>query len=89
MGLVHIHHRVVAFRGGVDFGKIRDVAGHAENAIENHHAPGFFRQALQAVFQRTGGVVAKGNQFSRGEIAAIDDARVVLTVAKNGITVLG
>ncbi len=54
MGLVHIHRGMVAFCGGIDFGKFCDVAGHAEDAIENHNAPGFIGQALEAVFEGTG-----------------------------------
>ena len=33
--------------------------------------------------------MAKRNQLSRGEIAAVDDARVVLSIAKDGVAILG
>ena len=87
VGFVHIDKGAVALRHGDDFRQVGDVARHAEDTIENDQSTGFFRKALETVFERCGGVVPKWNQLRRRKLATIDDARMVLAVAEDGVSI--
>ena len=89
MSLIHIDHRAVTFRHGNNRGKVGDIAGHAENPIQNNHPTGLIRQTLEAIFQRLCGIVAEGNELRWSELAPIDDARMVFTIAKDRVPIFG
>ena len=79
----------MAFGRGNDFGEIGNIAGHAEDAVEDDQASRLFGHALEAIIQRGGRIVAERNKPCGRELASIDNARVVLAVAEDGIPLLG
>ena len=89
VGLVDVGERAVFLRRLEDGRQVGDVAGHAEDAVEHDELAGVGGQALEAVAQRNGGVVAEGHELRRRELAAVDDAGVVLAVAEDGVALLG
>ena len=88
VGLIHINKGAMALRHRDDFRQVGDVARHAENAIENDQATGLLRHTLETVFQGCSGVVAERNKLCGSKLTTIDDAGVVLAVAKDGVSLL-
>ena len=77
------------FAGHVhQLGQTRDIARHAENAVDDHHLAGFGGEAGKTTTQGFRGIVGKGNDFGRRHAAAVNDAGVVFLVAKNEVAVL-